>query len=106
MMMINPRFLIYHDLIGIYAFAKPTSRSKDKGFSPIGIVVDETRDMLITEKNNKLKKYIKKDYIFRFEISQFMNEEEDYYLEVQGSKIIGLPVNRLRSLKKKRWSKI
>jgi RNase P/RNase MRP subunit p29 len=104
--MINPRFQIYHDLIGIYAFVKPTSNSKDNGFSPIGIVVDETRDMIITEKNDKIKKYIKKDYIFRFEISQFMNEEEDYYLEVQGNKIIGLPVNRLRSLKKKRWLKI
>jgi len=102
-MMINPKFLIYHDLIGIYAFAKPKSRLNDKKFSPIGVVIDETRDMLITEKNDKFKKYIKKDYIFRFEISNYMNEEEEYYLEVQGNKIVGLPVNRLRSLKKKRW---
>ncbi len=104
--MIDPRLLIYHDLIGIHAFVKSTSRSRDNNFSPIGIVVDETRDMIITEKENKIKKYIKKDYIFRFEISHFMNEEVEYHLEVQGSKIIGLPVNRLRSLKKKRWLKI
>lgn len=104
--MIDPRFLIYHDLIGIHAFAKSTSRSGDNNFSPIGIVVDETRDMIITEKDNKIKKFIKKDYIFRFEISQFMDDEVEYHLEVQGNKIIGLPVNRLRSLKKKRWLKI
>jgi len=103
--MINPKFLIYHDLIGIFAYAKPKSKSNEKKFSPIGVVIDETRDMLITEKNNKVKKYIKKDYIFRFNIPNYMNEGEDYYLEVQGNRIVGLPVNRLRSLKKKRWFK-
>lgn len=105
-MMNDPRFLIYHDLIGINTFAKPKSRLKDKNFLQIGIVIDETRDMIITEKNNKIKKYIKKDYIFRFEISQFMDDEVKYYLEVEGNRIVGLPVNRLRSLKKKRWLKI
>jgi RNase P/RNase MRP subunit p29 len=102
-MMTNPKFLIYHDLIGVYVLAKPRSMLKDKDFSSIGIVVDETRDMLITRKNEKLKKYIKKDYIFRFEISNPFNEGKLYYLEVQGNKIVGLPINRLRSLKKKRW---
>jgi RNase P/RNase MRP subunit p29 len=105
-MIIDPKFLIYHDLIGIYAYARLKSKSKVNNFSPIGIVVDETRDMIITEKNNKIKKYIKKDYIFRFKISQFMNDELEYHLEVHGNKIIGLPVNRLRSLKKKRWLKL
>jgi RNase P/RNase MRP subunit p29 len=102
-MTINPELLIYQDFIGIHAFAKPISKLNGKIFKLIGIVVDETRDMLITEKNGKYKKYIKKDYIFRFRISKFEDEKEDYYLEVQGNKIIGLPVNRLRSLKKKRW---
>jgi len=104
-MMINPKYLIYHDLIGIYAFAKPKSRLNDKKFSPIGVVIDETRDMLIVEKDKKVKKYIKKDYIYRFKITNYSNEEEDNYLEVEGNRIVGLPVNRLRSLKKKRWLK-
>lgn len=103
--MINPKYLIYHDLIGIYAFAKPKSRLNDKKFSPIGVVIDETRDMLIVEKDKKVKKYIKKDYIYRFKITNYSNEEEDNYLEVEGNRIVGLPVNRLRSLKKKRWLK-
>jgi RNase P/RNase MRP subunit p29 len=103
--MINPKLLTYHDLIGINAYIKPKLRFNDKKFTPIGLVIDETRDMLITEINEKVKKYIKKDYTFRFEISSFKNGEEKYFLEVQGNNIIGLPVNRLRSLKKKRWLK-
>jgi len=103
--MINPKYLIYHDFIGIITYAKPKSSSKDKNFSNIGIVIDETRNMLITEMNNNIKKFIKRDYIFRFKIPNYANDDEDYYLEVQGEKIVGLPVNRLRSLKKKRWLK-
>jgi len=101
-MMLNPNFIIYHDLIGIYAFIKTKSKLNDNKFSPIGVVIDETRDMLITEKNNKIKKYIKKDHIFRFKIPNYENDEIYYYVEVAGNKLTGLPVNRLRSLKKKR----
>lgn len=104
-MMIDPKFLIYHDLIGINTFAKPISKLSNKNFLPIGVIIDETRDMLIVEKNRKVKKFIKKDFIFRFEISDVFNEEGKFYLEVQGDKIVGLPVNRLRSLKKKKWYK-
>ncbi|MFX1327416.1 MAG: ribonuclease P protein subunit [Promethearchaeota archaeon] len=104
-MMIDPKYLIYHDLIGINTLAKPISKSIDTKFSNIGIVIDETRNMLITEKDNKIKKYIKKNYIFRFKIPNYKGNEEDYYLEVNGTRIIGLPINRLRSLKKKRWLK-
>ncbi|MFX0136977.1 MAG: ribonuclease P protein subunit [Candidatus Hodarchaeota archaeon] len=103
--MINPKYLRYHDFIGIITYAKPISNSKDKNFSNIGIVIDETRNMLITKRNNKIKKFIKKDYVFRFKIPNYENDGEDYYLEVQGEKIVGLPMKRLRSLKKKRWLK-
>jgi RNase P/RNase MRP subunit p29 len=103
--MINPKYLIYHDFIGIITYAKPKFNSKDKNFSKIGIVINETRNMLITEINNIIKKFIKKDYTFRFKIPNYTNGGEDYYLEVRGEKIVGLPVNRLRSLKKKRWLK-
>ncbi|KKN44050.1 hypothetical protein LCGC14_0696940 [marine sediment metagenome] len=101
--MINPRYIIYYDLIGIYAYAKPISKFKNKKFSNIGVVINETRNMLITEKDNKIKKYIKKDHIFRFKIQNYKDAMMDYYLEVQGNKIVGLPVNRLRSLKKRSW---
>jgi len=104
--MIDPKYLIYHDLIGFIAYTKPKLKLNDKKFLNIGVVIDETRNMLITEKDNKIKKYIKKDYIFRFKIPNYMSEEEEYYLEVQGNRIVGFPINRLRSLKKKRWLKI
>ena len=103
--MINPRYLVYHDLIGFYVLTKPLSKYNKSKFVDIGVVINETRNLLITELDNKIKKYIKKDYIFRFLLPHYKNEIEDYYLEVQGNKIVGLPVNRLRSLKKKRWFK-
>jgi RNase P/RNase MRP subunit p29 len=103
--MIDPKYLVYHDLIGIQAYSKLKSKKVSKNFSDIGLVVDETRNLLITEQKGKIKKFIKKDYIFRFKL-QTSEGEEEHFLEVNGNKIIGLPVNRLRSLKKKRWFKI
>lgn len=103
--MINTKFLIYHDLVGIQAYAKLKSKNNIGKFSYIGEIIDETRNMLITEKEKKVKKYIKKDYVFRFKITDFKLNEEGYCLEVKGNKIVGLPVNRLRSLKKRRWFK-
>jgi len=96
--MISPKYLIYHDLIGFRAQAKFKSKPTPSKFMDVGVVIDDTQNMLISEKNNEIKKYIKKDYIFRFTL-------EDGMLEVNGSKIVGIPENRLRSLKKKKWSR-
>ncbi|MFX1456113.1 MAG: ribonuclease P protein subunit [Promethearchaeota archaeon] len=103
--MINPKYLIYHDLIGIQASAKRKSKKSNDTFLDIGQIIDETRDMLITEKENTIKKYIKKNYVFRFKIEETKDGMQIDCIEVQGNKIVGLPVNRLRSLKKKRWFK-
>ena len=103
--MINPKYLIYHDLIGIQTYAKLKSKRIIGKFSYIGVVIDETRNILITENERKVKKYIKKDYVFRFKITDLKNNDEELCLEVHGNKIVGLPVNRLRSLKKRRWFK-
>ncbi len=103
--MINSKYLLYHDLIGIHGYAKPVLRGNIKNFLDIGIIINETRNMIITEKDNKIRKYIKKDYIFRLKLPNYNNGFDNYYLEFHGNKIVGLPVNRLRSLKKKRWFK-
>jgi RNase P/RNase MRP subunit p29 len=103
--MINPKYLIYHDLIGIQVYAKLKSKINNDKFLDIGHVIDETRDMLITEKEKTVKKYVKKNYVFRFKIENIKNDMKIECVEVQGTKIVGLPVNRLRSLKKKRWFK-
>ncbi|MFX1410141.1 MAG: ribonuclease P protein subunit [Promethearchaeota archaeon] len=97
-MTINPKYLIYHDLIGLYVYVKSKSKPNDSDFLDGGVVIDETKNMLITQKNKVIKKYIKKDHIFRFKLDESM-------LEVNGSKIVGIPINRLRSLKKKKWLK-
>ena len=103
--MIDPQYAIYHDLIGLHAFARLKYKPIDVKFTDIGVIIDDTKNMLITEKENKTKNYIKKDYIFRFKMPKYKNEDNEYYLEVYGNKIVGHPINRLRSLKKKRWLK-
>ena len=96
--MISPKYLIYHDLIGFNMQTKLKSNPTQSKFKDAGVVIDDTQNMLISEKNNAIKKYIKKDHIFRFAL-------DDGMLEVNGSKIVGIPENRLRSLKKKKWSR-
>jgi RNase P/RNase MRP subunit p29 len=94
--MISPKYLIYHDLIGFEVEIKLKSKSNNSKFIDAGVVIDDTQNMLVSDKNNIRKKYIKKDHIFRFKLNDGM-------LEVNGSKLIGIPENRLRSLKKKKW---
>ena len=96
--MISPKYLIYHDLIGFKVEARLKSKPNNSKFLDAGVVIDDTQNMLISEYNNNKKKYIKKDYFFRFKLN-------DGTLEVNGSKIVGIPENRLRSLKKKKWSR-
>lgn len=101
-MYINPKYLIYHDLIGLATYAKLASKPTETSFSDIGVVVDDTKNMIITQKDNEIKKYIKKDYIFRFKIPKLKDNDEATALEVNGIKIVGRPENRLRNLRKKR----
>ena len=95
-MSVNPKYLIYHDLIGLSAKARLKSNSSRKNFFDIGVTIDDTQNMLITEKDGITKQFIKKNYVFRFKLP---NEDA---LEVNGEKIVGRPENRLRNLKKKR----
>ena len=100
-MKINPKYLIYHDLIGLKAHAK-SKEKPNKEFRKIGLIIDDTENMLITEKNNQEKKFVKKNYIFRILIPNENKDEKNYMVEFDGIKIVGRPENRLRSLKKKR----
>jgi ribonuclease P protein subunit POP4 len=96
--MISPKYLIYHDLIGFEVFLKKKSKSMNSEFSVKGRIIDETRNLVILQSENQIKKYIKKDHLFRFKLNNDV-------LEVDGIKIVGKPENRLRSLKKKKWLK-
>ncbi len=96
--MISPEYLIYHDLIGFEVLLKHKSKPKDTEFLLEGTIIDETRNLVVIQKENQIKKYIKNEYIFRLKLNK-------YILEFDGSKIVGRPENRLRSLKKKKWLK-
>ncbi len=100
-MRINPRYLIYHDLIGLKVLVKEKNR-KAMSYSNVGIVIDDTKNMLMTQNNNRIKKIIKKDHMFVFEIEPQSKDEKTVFVEVDGIKIVGPPLNRLRSLKKKK----
>ncbi|MBD3196194.1 MAG: hypothetical protein GF317_14145 [Candidatus Lokiarchaeota archaeon] len=101
-MNLNPKYLIYHDLIGLRVYAKPKHYNKKKNFSDIGRVINDTENMLITKIEDEVKKYIKKEFIFRIEIPDKKKRNKINILEVDGEKLVGRPENRLRSLKKKR----
>jgi RNase P/RNase MRP subunit p29 len=101
-MKLNPKYLIYHDLIGLKVLALRNDKLKSKNFKDIGHVIDETKNMLITKnKDNKKKFYIKKNHQFRFILPN--NDGEPIILEVNGLKIVGRPENRIKDIKKKRW---
>jgi RNase P/RNase MRP subunit p29 len=91
--MIAPKYIAYHDLIGFKVLVK-SKKSKDR-FTGSGIIIDDTKNLLIVKEDNKTKKYVKKDYQFRVLF-------EGGILEIDGTKIVGVPENRLRSLKKKK----
>ena len=99
----NPKYLIYHDLIGFNAYAKLISKRQNEVYKDIGMIIDDTKNMLITEKNKITKKYVKKDHIFRIKLPGESNQREEYMVEVEGAKIVGRPENRLRNLRKRRW---
>lgn len=94
--MISAKYLIYHDLIGFEVFLRHKSKSNESEFQNKGIIIDETKNLVIIQNENQVKKYIKKDFIFRFKLNNDL-------LEVDGSEIVGKPENRLRTLKKKKW---
>ena len=55
--MISPKYLIYHDLIGFEVEARHKSKSSNIKFLDIGVVIDDTQNMIISEKNEIRKKY-------------------------------------------------
>ncbi len=102
-MRINAKYMIYHDLIGFHAYVRPKLKSSKQEFSDVGIIIDETKNMLITDNNGTRKKFIKKEHVFKIILPNDENINEGKELEVNGESIVGRPENRLRNLKKKKW---
>ena len=88
---ITPENILSHELIGL----ETRVYSKDKNKQKIkGKVIDETKNLMIIEKNGEIKKIPKKEVIFEFEIGKKT-------VKVNGKKILFKPEQRLKVLWRK-----
>ena len=101
----NPKYFIYRDMIGLNAWIKHKFKTKPKEFIPIGKVIDETYNLIITSKMDDpkdyhldTKKYIKNNYLFRFQIPN--NANGHLLIEVDGVHLLKRPENRIKQIRK------
>ena len=92
--MISVRNLIRHELIGLPVEVVESSNKFQIGIK--GKVVDETKNLLIIETKNGLKKIQKKGSKFIFKIPSGKK------VKVDGERIIARPEDRIK-LKVKKW---
>jgi len=92
-------------MIGLNAWIKHKYNTKPQEFIPIGTVIDETYNLIVTSKldnpedyHQDTKKYIKQNYLFRFKVP---NSSNGYNLfEVDGVKLLKRPENRIKQIRK------
>jgi ribonuclease P protein subunit POP4 len=92
--MISARNLIKHELIGLPVEVIESTNKFQIGIK--GRVVDETRNLLVIETKNELKKIQKKGSEFIFKIPSGRK------VKVEGKKIVARPEDRIK-LKVKKW---
>ena len=88
-MEINPRNLIYHELIGLKVRVYSGTNQSVIGLQ--GMVVDETRNMLIIEDSHKIEKKLPKshfDFIFTL--------PGEKLVKVSGKLLVSRPEDRIR----------
>ncbi|MHC1635916.1 MAG: ribonuclease P protein component 1 [Candidatus Methanospirareceae archaeon] len=94
-MKITPSNLLQHELIGLKIKIEESSNKNMIGLS--GVVVDETRNMLIIEDEKSREKKIPKAYnTFIFEL------EDGVKVRVRGEMLISRPEDRIKKKIKKR----
>jgi ribonuclease P protein subunit POP4 len=86
---ITPKNIIQHELIGRKVFI---TKATHKGYEGLkGIIIGETRNMLIIRSNgNKVYKIPKKVCVFRFDLP------DNLMVEVKGFLLVGKPEDRLK----------
>ncbi|GAB4316698.1 MAG: hypothetical protein Kow0069_19070 [Promethearchaeota archaeon] len=101
--------VVYHELIGLPVVVRPKpspkklpkNRDAASGprWGPGGVVVDETKHLLLVETGDEVvKKYLKKACTFRFTLP------DGTRVDVDGEKLVGRPEGRLKKIRKKRWN--
>jgi RNase P/RNase MRP subunit p29 len=96
----EPKYMIYQDLIGVKLYAKHKFNPTWTQFREIGIVEDETKNVLLVQQDQKTKKYLKDQYFFQCWLQQ--PEGTALCIEFDGQKIVGRPEQRIKLLKKYR----
>ena len=92
---ITPRNIIRHELIGLEA---RVSKSTHRGYVGIrGLVVDETRNMLVIETERGRKMVPKAVSTFRFRLP------DGTVVEVDGKLLVGRPEDRVKRRVKRLW---
>jgi len=92
--MIKPRNLIRHELIGLKVEVEKSSNRYQVGLK--GLVVDETKNLIIIRTSNGIKKIQKKKAQFIFTIP------DGRRVRVNGDRIVARPEDRIK-LKVKKW---
>ena len=92
--MISARNLIRHELIGLTVEVAESRNENQKGV--MGLVVDETKNLLTIETAAGLKKIQKNTSVFIFKIP------DGKKVKVDGKKIVARPEDRIK-LKVKKW---
>jgi ribonuclease P protein subunit POP4 len=88
-MKITPSNLLQHELIGLKINVDESSNSSVRGLG--GTVIDETRNMLVIENEQKNEKKIAKagnQFIFEF--------NEGVHVRVKGDRLISRPEDRIK----------
>ena len=94
-MVITPKTLIYHCLIGLEA--KIVQSSNPQYVNINGKVIDETKNTLIIEIGNKEIQIPKRNSLFQFRLSKTKA------VEVDGNLLIGRPEERIKKRIKNKW---
>ncbi len=91
----NPRNILWHEIIGLKVEVIDAKNPLLNGIK--GIVVDETKNLVIIATNRGIKKILKEQATFKFTLPNGI------IVKVEGKLLKGRPEDRLRLVVKRRW---
>lgn len=95
-MIVTPKTLIHHCLIGLRVKIVQSSNSQYLNFE--GKIIDETKNTLIFKINEKEKRIPKKNSIFKFYLT------DTIAVEVNGKLLLGRPEERIKKKISYKWN--
>ena len=87
--------ILQHELIGLNARVVESSHPNYVGI--VGRVIDETRNTLVIQHENKRKIVAKSVVVFHFTLP------DGTVIEIDGKAIVGRPENRIKKRIRRRW---